>query len=283
MIDDLIERWLRERSEFGSDLSGRGSRSPAWLEAAGYSRPEETVVNGFLGYATRVVRPLAKLPDWKTFYIQCAPPNSRRGGVIASIEGGRWIVSLVGGGKDYPPSDEAGFLAFARSLPDPRFAEAYEASEPLGPITATKSTENRIRHYERLTRRPEGLLVTGDAVCAFNPVYGQGMPAAAIGAETLGRCLASGRTGLSGRFQKALAGANQRPWMLATGEDYRFAEVEGPKPGWMMRCFHRYLDRIITLATKNPSVRRKLMEVLHLIRSPMSLFTPDLLVRAALT
>jgi 2-polyprenyl-6-methoxyphenol hydroxylase-like FAD-dependent oxidoreductase len=269
------------------DAAGRASRVPQWLEALGYPRPGETVVNGFLGYATRFVRPPANWKAWTTFYIQCAPPGRRRGGVIASVEGNRWIVSIVGGGKDYPPTDEDGFRDFARSLPDPNFAAAYEASEPLTPIAGTKTTENRIRHYESLTRRPEGLLVTGDAVCAFNPVYGQGMSAAALAAETLEQglraCPNGQTTGLAARFQKELARANTRPWLLATGEDYRYAEVEGPPPGWMTRLTHRYLDRVIALAARNPGIRRKFVEVIHLIRSPLSLFTPDILFRAALT
>lgn len=270
------------------DSAGRGSRVPQWLEAANYPRPRETVVNGFLGYASRLVRPPAGWKaDWKTFYVQCAPPARRRGGVIATVEGGRWIVTLVGGGKDYPPTEEASFRAFAQSLHDPRFAEAYEAAEPLTPIIGTKTTENRVRHYEELTRRPEGLLVTGDAACAFNPVYGQGMSAAAVGAEALGRCLAEcrpGRTvGLPAQFQKRLAKANTRPWLLATGEDYRYTEAEGPPPGRLSKLTHRYLDRIIALAARSPRVRRRFMEVIHLVRSPASLFAPGLLARAAFT
>jgi 2-polyprenyl-6-methoxyphenol hydroxylase-like FAD-dependent oxidoreductase len=268
------------------DAGGRGSRVPQWLEAFGYPRPRETVVNGFLGYSSRFVRPPAGWKaDWKTFYIQCAPPTRRRGGVIATVEGGRWIVTLAGGGKDYPPTDEEGFRTFARSLADPRFAEAYEAAEPLTSITGTKTTENRIRHYEELPRRPEGLLMTGDATCAFNPVYAQGMSAAAVGAEVLGRCLSEcrpGRTaGLAARFQKRLAKANARPWLLATGEDYRYAEVEGPPPGRLSKLTHRYLDRVVALATRSPRVRRRFVEVIHLVRSPASLFAPGLLARAA--
>ena len=38
------------------DASGRRSHAPAWLEAAGYQRPAETVVDAELGYATRTYR-----------------------------------------------------------------------------------------------------------------------------------------------------------------------------------------------------------------------------------
>jgi 2-polyprenyl-6-methoxyphenol hydroxylase-like FAD-dependent oxidoreductase len=268
------------------DAGGRGSRAPQWLEPLGYPRPRETVVNGFLGYASRLVRPPSNwASDWKTFYIQCAPPARSRGGVIATVEGGRWIVTLAGGGKDYPPTGEEEFRAFARSLADPRFAAAYEAAEPLTPIVGTKSTENRVRHYEELPRRPESFLVTGDAACAFNPVYGQGMSTAALGADALSRCLCACRNGsLAGigeRFQKELARSNTPAWLLATGEDYRYKEAEGPPAGWRARLAHCYLDRVTALTTRSPGVRRKLMEVLHLIRSPASLFTPDILIRAA--
>ena len=260
------------------DAGGRGSHAPQWLEEHGYPRPTETVINGFLGYATRLVRPPANwVSDWKALYIQSAPPERRRGGVIALVEGGCWFVSLAGGGKDYPPTDEAAFRAFARSVADRRFAEFYEAAEPLSPIIATRSTENRVRHYESLARRPEGFLVTGDAACAFNPVYGQGMSAAANGAETLGNCLRTCRNGktvgLAERFQKQLAGANKRPWLLATGTDYRYLEVEGPPPGWTTRFSHGYLDRVMALTTKSRGIRKKFSDVLHLIRSPACLLS----------
>lgn len=266
------------------DAAGRGSRTPQWLQAHGFPTPRETTIDGFLGYASRIVRPPARLThDWKGLYVQCAPPARKRGGVIATVEGGRWVVTLAGGGKDYPPTDEEGFRAFARSLADPRFAAAYEAAEPLTDIVGTKTTVNRVRHYEELARRPEGLLVTGDAACAFNPVYGQGMSAAAVGAELLGACLRerAGNDGLAADFQKRLAKANTRPWLLATGEDYRYAEAEGPPAGRATRLIHRYLDRVIALATRVPAVRRRLTEVLHLVRPPESLFHPSVLARTA--
>ncbi|MBN9517861.1 FAD-dependent monooxygenase [bacterium] len=286
-VEDRMGEWT-VADALGADLvvdaAGRGSRTPQFLAALGFPRPRETVVNGFLGYASRVVRPPARwAADWKTFHVQCAPPARRRGGVIAAVEGGRWAVTLAGGGTDYPPTDEEGFRDFARSLADPRFAEAYEAAVPLTPIVGTKSTENRVHHYEEMARRPEGLLVTGDAACAFNPVYGQGMSAAAVGAEVLAGCLRKmwpGAAGLAARFQKRLARANSRPWLLATGEDYRYTEAEGPPPGRLVRLAHRYIDRITALAARDPRVRRRFTEVIHLVRPPASLFTPALAARA---
>jgi flavin-dependent dehydrogenase len=205
--------------------------------------------------------------------------------VIFPIEGGRWIVTLGGSCKDYPPTDEAGFLAFARSLPVPEFAKALESAEPLGPIVGHRSTENRLRHYERLTCLPNRFLVTGDAACAFNPVYGQGMTTAGLGAEVLDECLQACRPagrldGLSQRFQKRLAQSNSVPWTLSTSEDFRHRETEGNPPGRTVRFLHRYLDYVIGLGVEDRTVRKTMLEVFHLIRPPSSLLHPKIASRA---
>jgi 2-polyprenyl-6-methoxyphenol hydroxylase-like FAD-dependent oxidoreductase len=117
---------------------GRNSRLPEWLTALGHEAPEETVVNSFQGYASRLYRPPAEFAsDWKALYIQQAPPGDPRGGLISPVEGGRWLVSLVGGDGDYPPTDDAGFLAFARSLRSPELYEAIARAEPLTPSPAS--------------------------------------------------------------------------------------------------------------------------------------------------
>ena len=127
---------------------------------------------------------------------------------------------------------------------------------------------------------------TGDAACAFNPVYGQGMSAAAVAAVILGECLQRCRpgdvNGLAARFQALLAKANVRPWLLATGEDYRYEEAEGPPPGPFTHLTHRYLNRVTASAARTPWVHRRLVEVLHLVRSPASLFSPAVMARALL-
>ena len=160
----------RDSEELAADLvvvaDGRNSRLPAWLTALGCEPPQETVVNSFQGYASRLYRPAAGVrPDWKALYIQQAPSEDPRGGLVATVEGGLWLVSLVGGDGDYPPADEAGFLAFARSLRSSALYEAIVEAEPLTPISCQRAIENRLRHYDGLTGFPEGVVAVGDAAC----------------------------------------------------------------------------------------------------------------------
>ena len=280
----------RGGAELAADLvvvaDGRNSRLPDWLTAMGLEPPRETVVNSFQGYASRFYRPRAGFKaDWKALYIQQAPPDDPRGGLVSPVEGGLWLVSLVGGDGDYPPTDEAGFLAFARSLRSPALYEAIAGAEPLTPIAGQRATENRLRHYDRLGRFPEGVVAVGDAVCAFNPVYGQGMTAAALGAEVLDRWLrgeSSHRGPGRGRvFQHSLARATAVAWQLSTGADCRFRTTEGPPRGRVARLTGRHIDGVMRASTRRPWVRRRLAEVLHLLRPPSALFGPGVLARLA--
>jgi flavin-dependent dehydrogenase len=172
------------------DASGRNSNTWRWLEDLGYEPPEETVVDAHLGYASRIYeRSEDSARDWEALLVQATPPEVTRGGVLYPIEGERWIAGLTGVGEDYPPTGEEGFMEFARSLRTPMLYEVKKDAKPLSPIYSYRATRNRKRHYEKLSSQPHNLLVTGDAACAFNPIYGQGMTTAAIGDETLEEAL----------------------------------------------------------------------------------------------
>jgi 2-polyprenyl-6-methoxyphenol hydroxylase-like FAD-dependent oxidoreductase len=274
------------RADLVVDATGRASRAPEWLEALGYPRPKETMINAHLGDASRVYRrPTSFRADWKMAFVQAAPPEVTRGALLLPIEGDRWMLTLAGRDRDYPPTDEAGFMEFARSLRSPIISDAIEGAEPLSPIHGFRQTANRRRHYEKLSRQPHNLLVTGDAACAFNPVYAQGMTTAALGAEVLDECLRKQRrpgedlTGLARDFQKRLAKVNKAPWMLATGEDFRARGVEGGKPNAVNRLMHRYMDRVLELSTKDASVRLTLLEVFNLLKPPTAILGPAVAAR----
>jgi 2-polyprenyl-6-methoxyphenol hydroxylase-like FAD-dependent oxidoreductase len=274
-------------ADFVVDASGRESKAADWLEALGYPRPAETTINAFLGYASRVYqRPADLQTEWKAVLIGSMPPKTLHGGVIYPIEGDRWLVTLAGRAKQYPPTDEAGFLEFARTCANPLIYDAIKDATPLTPIVGYRRTENRLRHYERLERFPERFVVLGDAVCAFNPVYGQGMTTAALGAETLGQMVQAERqrhpsgdlTGLSRRFQQMLAKVTATPWLMATGEDLRTPGVEGgqalQRGSAIRRWLRAYLERVRMLSARDAATFQVFLEVAHLLRKPTAFFHP---------
>jgi 2-polyprenyl-6-methoxyphenol hydroxylase-like FAD-dependent oxidoreductase len=262
------------------DASGRGSRAPQWLETMGYEPPRETVVDAHLGYASRIYRRSGGRRDWDAVFIQANPPDHTRGGIAFPIEGDRWIVTLIGGDRDYPPADEEGFLEFARSLPEEHVYRLIASSEALGPITSYRKMDNRWRHYEKMSARPEGFIVLGDAACAFNPVYGQGMSVASLGAAALRDCIRRhGMRGLAARFQKRLARIIATPWTLSTSEDSRYRGVEGKKPGAVDRFMQSYVDRAMAASTYDTNVRLSMLRVFGLIAGPQELFRPPIAAR----
>jgi len=209
------------------DASGRYSKAPRWLESLGYTPPEEWSINSFGGYATRIYeRPADFDEHWKTMTIGPTPPGSTRGGIIIPMEGNRWHVTLVGVAGDYPPHDDEGFLQFAKSLPTARLYEAIKEARPLSRPAGFRRTASRVRRYDRLPCYLEGFLVFGDAAYILNPVYAQGMTAAAIGSQVLDQCLAQQRqgdlTGLSHAFQKELSRSLSRLWHRVTAQDWQW-------------------------------------------------------------
>lgn len=214
------------------DASGRHSRAPEWLRQAGYRPPVEWRINAFVGYATRVYRRPADFDaEWKALYIMPTPPGGTRGGLIVPLEGGRWHVTLMGVAEDYPPTDEEGFLAFARSLPTPQLYEAIKDAQPLTKPSGFRRAANRVRRYDRLPRYLEGFLVVGDAAYVLNPIYAQGMTAAVIGIQTLDKCLQRQQqrpdlTGLAETFQTQLSQALARLWRMATQHDWHWPTTE---------------------------------------------------------
>jgi 2-polyprenyl-6-methoxyphenol hydroxylase-like FAD-dependent oxidoreductase len=269
------------------DASGRESHAPQWLTDLGYVAPEETVVNAFAGYASRIYRRPPHLREsWKAMYSMVSPPTFSRGGVILPMEGDLWQVTVMGMAKDYPPTDEAGFLAFLRGMPSPRMYEALKDAEPVTAPYGYRRAENRMRYYERLPRYLENFLVAGDAVYALNPVYGQGMTVAAIGSLTLDQCLHQQRrrhpdgdlAGLAQAYQRQLARAIADPWQMATGQDIRWPGTEGGlQPDAVTRLIQRYLDRVLRTMPHNPVVAEAFYHVQNMLKPPTSLFHPRIL------
>jgi hypothetical protein len=140
-------------------------------------------------------------------------------GGLSAVEGGRHILTLGGILGDYPPTEPAGFDAFAASLPFPNIADAIQEAEPLDDPVGFRFPASVRHRCERLRECPDGLLVIGDAVSSFNPVYSQGMTVAANQAMALRRLLAHD-TNLSPRqYFRLIAKTVDPPWDIAAGAD----------------------------------------------------------------
>lgn len=264
------------------DATGRSSKSLKWLETLGYSRPKKSVVKIDVSYTTRVYQQdTALLPDVKGILTFPAPPHGKRSGALAPIEGERWMVTLAGWLGERAPAHEQGFLDYAKSLSRPDIYNVISQAQPIGDFVIHRLPSNLRQHYEQMKRFPDGYLVLGDAMCSFNPVYGQGMSVSAMEAEALDCALqaASKRNSLQGLAQdffKRAARAIKNPWMMAAGEDFRFAGVEGPKPVGT-DLINRYISQIHK--TCDREITRTLLQVMTLTHPPKTLLDPRVILR----
>ncbi|WP_372370763.1 FAD-dependent oxidoreductase [Candidatus Uabimicrobium sp. HlEnr_7] len=263
------------------DTTGKNSKTIKTLEQHGFPAPPESRINSYLGYGSRHYRIPDGNRDWKQLYIQMKPPQSFRGGVLQPIEGNRWIATLIGANKDYPPADEEAFLSFAKSLRSPNFYEAIRNAEPLSKVYCYRNTESRLRHFHKMAKIPIGLVCIGDSVCAFNPVYGQGMTVSAISAQILDSCLnktSISRSQFSRTFYKKLSKVNSMPWLIANSEDSRILSSSGQKMSFSYKLIHSFLDRVLYSATLQPNIHKSFLKILHMTEPMYSLANPKILL-----
>ncbi|MFD9791554.1 FAD-dependent oxidoreductase [Streptomyces sp. NPDC059070] len=265
------------------DATGRGSRSSHWLRDLGCPPPPEQTLNSRVGYASRLYEiPAQHCATWKLCLLQTTPTGPLRGAALMPIEHNRWVVTLIGIGPHRPTRREEDFLPFARSLPSPIVAEALHNAEPLTDIAISTATSNHRRHPDRVAQRPDNLLVTGDALCSFNPVYAQGMTAAATCAALLGDCLdrhdADGsRSRISSHYYRRVRPLLANCWTLATTADCGYPD--GPPPTPRQRITRRYLDRVLLAGTHDFPVQLAFLRVLNMLRPPASLLEPAVVAR----
>ena len=275
-VDGGAEQLLR--ADLVVDATGRGSRTPLWLEALGYARPAKEQVRIGLGYATRTYRLPSDALGGDLGLVEAPTPQHPRAGALLMQEGDRWIVTLAGMLGDYPPTDPDGFLDFARSLRFPDIHEAIRDAEPLDDPVAFRFPASVRHRYERLDRFPDGLLVLGDAVCSFNPIYGQGMSVAAVEALALRRHLERGAEPQPHRFFHDLARTVDVPWDIAVGGDLVFPSVQGRRTA-KTRLVNAYIARLHAAAAHDASLAGAFLRVTGLVAPPQSLLRPGIAVR----
>ena len=261
------------------DASGRSSRCLQWLEAGGYEKVPVSTTTTRLGYASCLYHNL-RLPrsdlGWSCMY---RAPNSPCAGIIMPIENQQYLVTLSGLCDNNPPGEAQGFLDFASSLRCAGFKEILETGEPISDIKTFRKPDNYYRGFHRLKHWPSGFIVTGDGVCSFNPVYGQGMTAAAVAARSLAPVLARHHPSDAKTLQKKINQAYRMPWLIARTEDQRWTEAQP----LASRLAHRLMDRLNRAGMKDMRIAATYLSVLHMKKSPLALLRPYALVKALTT
>ena len=266
-------------AELVVDATGRAGRTPAVLEAMGYSRPAEDKVTVHVMYSSQLLRmPPGTLRE---MVVASTPiPGRPTGMALFGCEDDTWMFTAFGMAGREPPGEPAERLAFVEAITPPHVMEALRNAEPLSEICRYRYPENRWRRYDEMKRFPAGLIVIGDAVANFNPIYGQGMTVAALQAVALRDCLSRGESDLARRYFRAAAKPIGVAWQFATGADLSQPEVEGRR-SLMTRVANSYVDRLLTASETNNAVGEQLIRVTGLIDPPTRLLRPKVMYRAA--
>nr|BFE58044.1 FAD-binding monooxygenase [Dactylosporangium thailandense] len=264
------------------DATGRGNRGVTWLAALGFERPVEERIDAGTVYVSREYRRVPGREDFAAILNAPGGPARPYGGIALGVDGDRWMVTLLGvGAGQAPPTDPDEFLEFAAKLPDPGLHRLLAASEPLGDPVRLRLPGSVRRYYERMTRLPERFVSIGDAVCAFNPAYGQGMTVAVAQARALGLAARDGIDGLPRRFYARAGRIVDVPWDMSAGGDLAYPDVEGARTR-RMEVLNAYVARVQRATGVDAAVARRFLEVSNLMRPPQSLLTPAMVARVLL-
>jgi 2-polyprenyl-6-methoxyphenol hydroxylase-like FAD-dependent oxidoreductase len=267
------------RADLVVDATGRGSRTPVWLEQLGYPRVEEERTKIDLGYVTQHYTLRGDPWHGDLAIIPVASPRVPRGAVFTKTDGGKVELTAYGLLGDHPPTDQAGFYAFIKSLAVPDIYDALQSADPIDEPVAFRFPTTVRRRYERMTSFPSGLLVTGDAVTCFNPVYAQGQTVAALSALVLRQHLHRGVAPDPLRYFRDLArDVIDAPWEMTQTVDLSFPGVPGERT-LKVRMGQAYLARVQTAATRDGTITAAYMRAAGMVDPPSALMRPRLVLR----
>ena len=264
-------------AELVVDATGRSARTPAFLDKLGYERPVEQRHPVHLSYTSQFLRIPAGTIAEKMIGLGPVPERPT-GLVVAAYEHDTWILTLYGVGGYELPDDLVGIIESAAQFAPPSLISALRAAEPLGAVSAQRYPASTWRRYDKMRQFPAGLLVMGDAICSFNPVYMQGMTMAALQAVALRNCLADRDGDLSRRFFKATAKQIAPVWQSNRLSDFTLAQGGGWR-SVLRRLMNWQMDKVWTAATNDPAVAEAILRVTHFVDPPARLLRPSFLMR----
>ncbi len=261
------------------DAMGRSAHTPALLEGLGYGRPAEDHITMHTTYVSQPMRiPRGTLTEMLA--LVSPAPGRPTGMFLVGYEHDTWIFTVFGLAGHEPPRDLAGMLSFAEGYGPAHLLAAVRTGEPLGPVVQHRMPSSQWRRYDKMRRLPDGLLACGDAICSFNPIYGQGMSVAALDAVALRDCLRRGVTDLPRRYFRATAKAIGVAWRTGATSDLAFPEVQGRRTP-SMRVTNRLVELVLTASESDSVIGTQFFRVTGLLDPPTRLLRPSFLYRVA--
>jgi 2-polyprenyl-6-methoxyphenol hydroxylase-like FAD-dependent oxidoreductase len=268
-------------AELVIDASGRGELTMRALEALGMAPPRQSVIGIDMNYATALFRiPEGVAHDWQSVITVPKAPESSRAVLLSAIEGGRWICGLAWRGRaEAAPTDRESFLQWTRNLRTQTCYHAIKDAEMIGKVLRFAFAESRYRHFTQLETWPRGLLPVADAICRFNPIYGQGMSVAALQAEAFGELLAAQPVAAAAgdldelvrRFLRRADQIIEAPWNMAALPDFAYPDTRGERPADLQTSL-KFGRAFTELAARDAGVHKLMMEVRGLLK-PRSAMT----------
>jgi 2-polyprenyl-6-methoxyphenol hydroxylase-like FAD-dependent oxidoreductase len=263
------------------DCSGRSSNAAKWLTGAGYPEVEVEVVDAQAGYSTCWYQapPPEQRPSnwwWKGIFLNPSTKPTREEdyyvALILPIEGDRFLLTLASWGGRTLPADHGSFAALCGKLRSPIVAEALAISKPISAIFHRKGMQNIWKHYEKSTG-PAGYVAMADAVCAFNPVYAQGMTSASVCSQILGKLVGEmdpTDPNFPTSFYNRQAEFVRQPWGLSVARD---RQALGQTNGSEGAMGGEAWERVLREGAGVPVIAEALFNVINLNRAAESLMT----------
>jgi 2-polyprenyl-6-methoxyphenol hydroxylase-like FAD-dependent oxidoreductase len=260
------------------DSAGRGSRCLQWLDRLGYGEPAQSRQPVDVTYTSCYFeRKDTDLPGLRAVLCAHTADSPTPSGMLEQ-EGDRWVISCGGFANAGAPTDIEGFRKYLKQYAPVETAHVAAVAKPIGSPVRFKYPASEHRHFESMSRFPAGYIVIGDALCSFNPVYGQGMTIAACEAVELGKCLKSGTDKLAQRYFRSAAKLISQPWEITVGSDLALPMVVGKRP-FGFALMNRFMDKVVYAAQTDLRVAKALLAVIHLTASSLSLLQPATLWR----
>jgi 2-polyprenyl-6-methoxyphenol hydroxylase-like FAD-dependent oxidoreductase len=264
------------------ECSGRASNLATWLPAHGYGEVPAQRLKILMGYTSGFFRLPPDLAENSKACLMLAVPPGSRAAYLTPVDGGLWLATMYGRGRDTAPRDADGFIAWAKGLPHPVIHEILVQAEPVSDFKTYKIPFGVWYRYDQMPGFPDGLLPMGEALASFNPMYGQGMSLAAGQALSLRAAVSIGLdSDLTARYFDGCNTLNGVGWSVMETRDFAHESTSGERP-YDLEDRWRTAMAIRGLAEVDPEVHALSVRVTHRLEPPSVMARPDIIERANL-